>query len=371
MNGRSSLAARAVEPEQRPDGERSVSALVPPPAWDRFVEEARGGTVFQTRGWCEARRTAGWDMRYISVAREAAGEDSRVLLACAAVGIRRVGPWALAYCQRGPVWRDSGSLVRLLERMRSVAREAGAAFLKMNPDLPGDDPDLSAFLEAGWRKVPGEAYAHRATYRVDLRASERELLAGFEGRVRRSVARARRDGVVIELGSSPSLLDRFCELVEETAERRGFPSPPRPFLREVRARLAADKRFEIRVARMGDRDVAAAVHLLHAGRCTYMWGGSTGDRSLKRSGATEALHQDALLSARSKGMLAYDLHGVPLDRTGNPFGGLALFKGGFGGELVRLAGDLDLPLRPCLYQAWRRLEPLYLRAKGVRLGAGA
>jgi lipid II:glycine glycyltransferase (peptidoglycan interpeptide bridge formation enzyme) len=103
------------------------------------------------------------------------------------------------------------------------------------------------------------------------------------------------------------------------------------------------------------------VHLECGGRCSYLWGGRRGGG--ETANASEAIQWSAIRDARARGSRIYDLHGVPLDRGGAPQGGIALFKRGFGGDLVCLAGDLDLVLRPALYRAWRCGEGFYLRQK--------
>ncbi len=357
--------------DARPEGARAIRAVarVAPAAaeWDRFVASCPGGTIFQSTDWGHARRLAGWDIRRVHLDGGCGDDDHHHggggsdLRAAALLGFKRRGPIIAGYCQRGPVWKDPESLALLLDRIRDLAREAGAAFVKLNPDLLEGDPAVGILLDAGYRPVAGEAYAHRGTYRVDLTAGEESILRRMEGRTRRAIARARRDGVGVAFGSDRAILHRFEALARATADRRRFPAPGAAILEELRVRLGPPGGFRVAVAGVGGNDVSAAVHLFFAGRCTYMWGGSTDDRALKRSNASEALHAAAIREAIDRGASVYDLHGVPLDPRGEPSGGIALFKRGFGGAFVRLVGDFDLPIRPNLYRAWRGLERFHLR----------
>lgn len=333
-----------------------------PGAWDRFVADAIGGSVFQTVAWGEARRKSGWAPIRLAV-RDAEGWAAAVLL-----GLRRVGPLAVLHAQRGPVFRAGAeeALPALLDLVESRAREERAVFIKMTPDLERGDACLGLFRERAYRPVPGDAYAHRSTYRLDLSGGEAAVRARLEGRTRRALDRGVRDGVEVRSGIDGELVDRFLTLADGTAERRGFPSPGAPFVKDLVQRLGASDRLRVFLARREGKDLAGAVVLRFGVRCTYMWGGSTGEPKLRRSNPAEALQWAAIRWAIDSGCKEYDLQGVPLDGEGQPAGGLALFKRGFGGRLVHLAGDLDRPTHPAAYLAWRCLEPLYLWMKGVR-----
>ena len=344
-------------------GTQSGGAVLPdhpqPLAWDRCVAESQGGTIFQTWDWGEARRASGWVPHRLSV-----HDASSHLVAVAQMGLRQVGPLRVAYCQRGPVWASTDGLQEILVQIRAFAADSGAAFVKVNPDLALGSPELERFRDAGYVLNPSQHYMHRATYRIDLTADEAALLQKMEGRTRRAIARSSRDGVEVDTGADHGLLDRFLDLAQATARRQRFAVPDHDFLVSLLDTLGRDGRMRLSVGRLGSQDVSAAVHLFFAGRCSYMWGGSTDDRVLKRSNASQALHWATMRAARTGGYRVYDLQGTHLDAAGEPDGGTAFFKRGFGGELCRLVGDLELPLRGGLYQAWKRLEPLYLRRKG-------
>lgn len=334
------------------------SRSFPREEWDDYLARTEGGTIFQTWAWGEARRLSGWHPHRITIR----GEDSSIL-AAAQLGVRKYGPLKVVYCQRGPVWSNVESLRNLLEEMRVFARKEEAVFLKVNPDLKLDAPELAIFKAEGYQPCASQEYMHQATYRIDLSRSEEELLRGMEGRTRRAIARSKRDGVAVDTGQDSTILARFEALLDVTAGRRGFAAPEHALLEALRLRLSPLGRFHVHVSRALRLDAAAAVHLSFAGRCSYMWGGSTADKLLKRTNASERLQWEAMLAAKARGDEVLDLHGVTLDADGNPTGGIALFKRGFGGDLVRLAGDLELPLRKGPYIVWRRVEPLYLRQR--------
>ncbi len=332
-----------------------------PTDWDDFVAKADGGTVFQTVAWGEARAVAGWTpVRLAAI-------DDQGWGAAVQLGLRRLGPFRVLLAQRGPMVRPGAeaALASLLGEVHARARSAGVAFVKMMPDFELEDHRLHAFRDHGYRPVPGDAYAHRATYRIDLTGGLDAVRAGLEGRTRRAIARAERDGVEVRSGTGPDLLDAFISLARSTSSRNRFPAPSPSFLEDLLRRLSDRDRIRILVARVRDVDTAAAIALRFAGRCTYMWGGSIADRERRRSNPSEAVQWAAIRWAVERGCHEYDLQGVPLGRDGEPTGGLTLFKRGFGGDLIRLVGDLDRPISTPTYALWRVLEPLYL---GMKVG---
>ena len=126
--------------QRSPDRVGINIAELDPDGWDRYVESANGGTFFQSYDWGEARSRNGWASHRITDNAEQASAAAVVQ-----VGLRRIGPWRVVYGQRGPVWSSLVGLECLLERIARFARDSGAAFVKLNPDIP---PESHSSFEA-------------------------------------------------------------------------------------------------------------------------------------------------------------------------------------------------------------------------------
>jgi len=76
------------------------------------------------------------------------------------------------------------------------------------------------------------------------------------------------------------------------------------------------------------------------------------------------LQWEAMLWARQRGLICYDMVGVPRPENlneGDSLWGVYRFKAGFGGEIADFLGCLDLPVKQVRAAAWYRLEPVYYR----------
>lgn len=274
---------------------------------------------------------------------------------------RRIG-----YVPRGPIIGpdDRDGLVRALGRLATLARERGAVFLKVDPEL---DPAFAgpALAQAGFRRSSQDIQPVLATLVLDLGLDEDALLAGLEKDTRWSVRQASKRGVEVRQVADEAGLRAFYELYAATGERAGFITRTWTYYRETWGRLVTAGLAEVRLAYVEDAAVAGAM----VWRC--------GDRALYQSGATNdaarktyaayALLWESIIAAKRAGRRIFDMGGIPrdLERKDDPMYGPYLFKRGFGGTVRHWVGAHDTVPSPLLYRAYLAAEPLYTAALRV------
>ena len=92
-------------------------------------------------------------------------------------------------------------------------------------------------------------------HRLDLRPSLSDLFHGFHAScIRRKIARAQREGVTYEEGTSEEFLQRFYQLAVLTRRRQQIPPQPLAWFRNLIACMG--DRLKIRLASHGGRPVA-------------------------------------------------------------------------------------------------------------------
>ncbi|MBM3278395.1 MAG: GNAT family N-acetyltransferase [Candidatus Handelsmanbacteria bacterium] len=289
-----------------------------PRTWDEFVRRAVGGTVFSTWAWLEcARQATGQPFRCLGVYRNGqlvaglSGVEGR------RAGLRRLGTPVLTphgglllapVEGKGPAEAEWNQPAELL--VAYLQRAYHHCALSHAPAVG----DLRPFTWAGW-----EARV-RYTYQLDLGRPER-VWAGFEHRTRKAIAKAEREGVVVEPTADLELFRRQYELLYA---RQGGRAPVDAGVAQhfVAAAFGAGLAAGL-AARSPEGEVAAVVIFVRGAEGVYAWV-SGADPELSHTGAA-SLIQWRYFAANS---------GQRFDFTGANIPGIALFKRGFGGRLV-------------------------------------
>lgn len=194
-----------------------------------------------------------------------------------------------------------------------------------------------------------------ATYyfhQLDLRPDEETLFKGFhKDSIQRKIARAEREGLRCEQGSSEELLKAFYQLLLKTRRRHGIPPQPRQWFRNLIATFGRD--LNIRVAFKNETPVASILTILHNKTLVYKYGCS--NKCYSNLGGTPLLFWHAIQEARANGVEVLDMGRSDLDNAG-----LLTFKERWGAKRT-LIKYWRYPAR----QAESRLKAIVIRAKGL------
>jgi len=170
--------------------------------------------------------------------------------------------------------------------------------------------------------------ANYVIHRLDLRPCLHELFQGLhKDSIQRKIHRARREGLRYEEGRSDSLLHEFYLLTMITRRRQALPPPPFVWFRNVVDCLG--EQVKIRVARSGDRAIAAILTLFYKDTLIYKYGGS--DERFHNLGAMPFLIWRAIEDGKQRGVSELDLGRSDIDNIG-----LITFKNRFGATQSRV-----------------------------------
>ncbi|MBI3160780.1 MAG: peptidoglycan bridge formation glycyltransferase FemA/FemB family protein [Chloroflexi bacterium] len=351
-----------------------------PDTWNALLATFPAAPILQTWEWAEVKKPVGWTPHFKT------WEQSGQTAALALVLERTIDLPGMAarlrmhYAPHGPVLRDWGDAdlrARVLADLRGLARQRGAFFLKIDPQVPlgwgepGDDDvranpggqDLVKELaRTGWR-YSNEQVQFRNTVVIDLTQSEDALLANMKQKTRYNMRLAEKKGVRVRPGG-PDDFERLYRMYAETAVRDGFAIRNREYYLHLWGIFHAAGMLNPLVAEV-EGETAAGLMLFHCGdTAAYMHGMSAAVHREKMP--TYLLQWEAMRVARNRGCARYDLWGAPevFDETDSLWG-VYRFKQGLGGRVLRTPGAYDLPLRPWLYslytQALPRLMALWRR----------
>jgi CelD/BcsL family acetyltransferase involved in cellulose biosynthesis len=292
--------------------------LIIDPLTDPRYEELRGsavdGTIFHHPAWLRLLRD---QYRYGISAWCLAGDEERLVAALpvALVRSRLTGTRLVAL-----PFSDSCAPLIDPPAAPTVAADFAAAVSRAR-DAAKLDLEVRGELAGAGGQVVETHVEHRLALEPDVDA----VRARFsKSQVKRGIAKARREGVVIERGVDTAALRRFYDLHLQTRRLQGVPTQPKRFILRFADLFDAGLGFTL-IARHDGCDVAAAVFLVAGGTLTYKYGAS--DRRHLGVRPNNLLFMEAIEWGCANGVRVLDFGRTDFDNEG-----LRAFKRAWGAE---------------------------------------
>jgi lipid II:glycine glycyltransferase (peptidoglycan interpeptide bridge formation enzyme) len=307
-------------------------------AWDELVARTTNSDVTQLSAWANIRRLAGYQPLYVLAV------SGATVLGGAQLLRRRVRPigW-IGYLPYGPLLADGPASIQasvrheLVTALDRVACEHTALFVQP-PD--GGDQIALGLLQRGFRFSSADI-APSTTMRVDLNASQHELLSGLSRRLRTWTRRWPERGVQVRVGDERDI-PILARLAASTATYQRFTPFPVSYLETTYRELAAGGHVVLLIGELDGTPVAAE---LLTGSGGVLKSRITGfDRDSPRAAklnVASAIIWEAICWAKANGYRYYDFGGlrpesarmlraaVPAEHLPGP----DQFKTKFGGEV--------------------------------------
>lgn len=343
-------------------------------SWHAAIGEFPQSHVLQTWDWGEFKRqTTGWHPERLLFMQHGTP------IAAASILTRRVGPFALMYVPKGPLFQSLDSHVTepVLNALQRRARRA--IWLKIDPDvvlatgLPPDaepdedhphtpDPEGQAFRtqlqRRGWC-FSADQVQFRNTLMLDLAQDEDALLAAMSQSTRRKIRQADKRGVQVRATTDHADLRALYAIYAETGDRQDFTIRPWEYYHDLWTAFLQAGLAHVLVAAYNGRILSGAV-LFHFGqRAWYFYGMSSGEERDRQP--NYAVQWAAIRWAKAQGYSTYDWWGAPNTfAETDPMWGVYRFKRGFGSTIVRTPGAWDYVPWPPLYWIYMQTAPRFL-----------
>lgn len=341
--------------------------------YNKFVASHPKGHFLQLWEWGQVKKGMGWQP--LPLILEEDGEIRAALLI-----LKRKLPIpglnkCIFYSPRGPVVDvDSEELARVLfDGARKAAKEHGAIFLKIDPDVVNKNEVFRYILEqCGFKKnetgLNFEGVQPNFVFRLDITLSEVKLLENMHSKWRYNIRLAKKKGVEIRQAKGKQDLHSFYSILQETARRDNFLIRGYEYFEWIWDYLVENDFAQIFLAEYEGQVIAATLALITGDKAWYLYGASS---NRHRNVMPNYLIQWEMIRwARDRGCSIYDFRGVSgdLDES-NPLYGLYRFKKGFSGEFTEFIGEWDLVYSPFFYWLWTRVLPVYLNISRSRIKA--
>lgn len=282
--------------------------------WPQFLERHDQATLFHSTEWLDAlQRTYGY--RPSALTTSAPGESlTNALVVCHVrswlTGRRLVSVPFSDHCT--PLIDSEEELGWLLSSLKEERDDGQEKYLEIRSIAEG----------AGVPSCLGGSTTF-CLHRLDLRPSLDDLFHAFHTScIRRKIARAQREGVTYEEGTSEEFLQRFYQLTVLTRRRQQIPPQPLAWFRNLIACMG--DRLKIRLASHGGRPVAGILTIRYKNTMTYKYGCS--DPRFHRIGSMQLLMWKSIQDAKNRGLLEFDM-----GRTDWKNEGLLAYKDRWGG----------------------------------------
>ena len=283
---------------------------------------------------------------------------------------------SILYSPKGPLldWANESLRTRVLTDLQAYARQQGAIFLKMDPDVvlgtgvPGGEGEvvdadgqavMNEMKRRGW-EYAADQIQFKNTVLIDLNPTEEEILARMKQKTRYNIRLAEKKGIDLRVGTVGDL-PMLYKMYAETSVRDGFVIRDEGYYKTVWTLFmnATEPTCEPLIAEVDGEPVAAIFVFYFAGRAYYVYGMS---RNLHREKMpTYLLQWDAMKRAKARGCTVYDLWGAPevFDESDSMWG-VYRFKEGLGGHVVRTLGAWDFAPSPLWYKLYSDVMPRVL-----------
>ena len=245
-----------------------------------------------------------------------------------------------------------------VQELKNQAKKERCTFIRMSPFWP-QGRHAKALEALGGVSSPLHLLAEHVWYlplqdSSGRRRSEEEIQADMRKTTRNLIRRAEKDGVTILASKDPVKdLPKFIALHDETRKRHGFTAYTNAFFESQIKRFSERKECTLYLAFYQEKVIAASIHMHAFGETSYHHGASSSE--FQKIPSSYLLQWTAIKDAMNRGDSIYNFWGIaPLDTSGNvagalgqhPFGGVTLFKTGFGGHILNLEHCRDISVSP-------------------------
>ena len=338
--------------------------------YNTFVQDHPKGHFLQTWEWGEVKRGMGWQPLPLVLE-----EDGNIIASLLILKKRLPLPGmnkCIFYAPRGPVVDIASEELcqALFSGAERVAKDHGAVFLKIDPDVPTSNSEFKNILQncKFQKNETGLDFAGvqpAFVFQLDISPSAVKLLENMHSKTRYNIRLAKKKGVIIKEAQGKEDLAAFYAILQETSERDKFLIRGYEYFEMIWDQMVENGMAKVFLAEFQGRVVSATLALILGKKTWYLYGASSND--YRNVMPNYLIQWEMIRWAQEQGCKIYDFRGVSGDLDeANPLYGLYRFKKGFNGDLVEFVGDWDRVYSPALYFVWTKILPIYMQlSKGL------
>jgi len=310
--------------------------------WENFLLGCKEKTFLDSWNWGEFQKKQGekiWRWGIYD------GDEIVAVVLVIKIKARR---GTFLFAPHAPVTKELGikncELRILTDKLRNLAKEEKASFIRISPIWPRSEENVKIFKELGFIEAPIHMHPE-VTWELDITPSEDELL-GVMRKTTRYLIRQAQKNKEIEIIKSKNIedLEKFNEIYRATAQRHNFTEFSLRYLENQFSYFSDDDEILIFFGKYKEKIVSAAIFVFWQGKAFYHHSGSLSEFS--KFPVSYLLQWEAIKEAKNRGCKSYNFWGIVDGNFKNhPWQGLSQFKMGFSGYRKEYIKTQDLPLK--------------------------
>lgn len=291
------------------------------------------------------------------------------------------------YCPYGPVLENKAALKGAMKRLRDLAREHGAIFIRIEPTLLLTTKELEKSARELHLKLQKSTDLNpKETWLLDLTGTDDELKSRLPSRLLRYYRSAEKNGITIETSHNPDDIHYLLDLQKALAKKKGINTFSEDYLRTelkqpfstlylVRQQVVPSEGDPQNFSRKqnfggGDGDRTRCQNVIAAGlvfddkTTRYNLQGAQSDQG-RALHATGILTIQLILDAKAKNKRIFDFWGIAPEGAPatHPWAGFTQFKKTFAGYEEQHTGTYDLILNPAKYRIYNLARKINRKAR--------
>jgi len=329
--------------------------------WENFLLGCEEKTFLESWNWGEFQKKEGEKIWRFGVF----GNEELIALALAVKIKAKRGTFL--FVPHGPIIKTQSAKLKtqnyssklkteilgiLLKKLRSLAKEERAIFIRIASIWERDEENDKIFNFLGFKKAPIHIHPE-VTWELDINFSESELLTGMRKTTRYLIRQAEKN-TDIEIVKSKDIndLEKFNQIYYATSRRHKFTPFSLNYLENEFSSFLLDGEILIFLGRYKKEIVSSAIIVFWQNIAFYHHGASLS--KYNKIPVSYLLQWEAIKEAKRRSCRAYNFWGIAPDikdksdirKSRHPWAGLTLFKMGFGGYRKEYVKTRDFPLSP-------------------------
>jgi len=237
-------------------------------------------------------------------------------------------------------------LYTLLVRLKKLARQEGASFIRFAPIWERNRQNIKIFNDLNFRQAPLHVHPE-VTWEMDLTPTEKDILMNMRKNTRYEIRKGgRTDGLKIIKSDQIEQVKVFNDLYEKTAKRHDFVPFNLDYLQKEHQSFSSDDQILTFHAQYKGEIVSSAIIVFWQNQAFYHHGAST--MKHRKIPSSHLLQWEVIKEAKNRDCKAYNFWGIAdipmkkLKKQPHPWKGITIFKRGFGGYREEYVKTQDL-----------------------------
>ncbi len=318
--------------------------------WENFLSGCQEKTFLSSWNWGEFQIKVGNKIWRLGIYdKEQITNNSEQLIAVVLVSKITARRGTFLLIQHGPNIKNSNSkneiLKMLLEKLKQIAREEKADFIRIAPLLERNGENIEIFKKLGFREAPMHANAYEATWKLDITPAEEELLGKMRKTTRYLIRQAMKNqDITVEKSGEPDGIEAYQKLNREVAKRQRFVPFSSEYINNEFEVFTKDGEILLFLGKYRNELASAALVVFWSGVGFYHQAASSSKYA--KLSIPYLLLWEAIKEAKNRRCDLFDFWGYvnPKKEPKHPWSGPTLFKMGFGGNAFEYVKTQDFPL---------------------------